>query len=61
MLSEINKIKYTALIAWKTDRLGRDKYELVDVKKRIRESGCKIHFVAEPTQMIHLKLCLWKV
>lgn len=48
MLTEIDKIKPAALILWKTDRLGRDKYELVDAKKRIREAGCRIHFVAEP-------------
>ena len=48
MLTEIDKIKPAALILWKTDRLGRDKYELVIAKKRIRDAGCKIHYVAEP-------------
>ena len=49
MLSEIEKIKPSALILWKTDRLGRDKCELVWAKKKIRDAGCSIHLVAEPT------------
>lgn len=49
MLSEIEKIKPAALILWKTDRLGRDKCELVWAKKTIRDAGCSIHLVAEPT------------
>lgn len=48
MLSEVNKIKPAALIAWNTDRLGRDRLELVVAKKYIRDAGCKIYFVAEP-------------
>lgn len=36
MLSEINKMRPAALILWKTpNRLGSDKYELVDAKRRI--------------------------
>lgn len=49
MLSEIEKIKPAALILWKTDRLGRDKCELVWAKKTIRDAGCSIHLIAEPT------------
>lgn len=49
MLSEIEKIKPAVLILWKTDRLGRDKYELIIAKKKIRDVGCSIHLVSEPT------------
>jgi len=49
MLSEIDKLKPAALILWKTDRLGRDRYELVLAKKKIKNAGCKIHYVAEAT------------
>lgn len=47
MLSEINKIKPAALVLWKTDRLGRDRYVLVLAKKKIRDAGVRIHLVAE--------------
>lgn len=47
MLSEINKIRPAALILWKTDRLGRDRYILVLAKKTIRDAGVRIHLVAE--------------
>ena len=47
MLSEIEKIKPAALILWKTDRLGRDRTEIILAKKRIREAGCQICYVAE--------------
>ena len=47
MLAEIDKIKPAALIMWKTDRLGRDRYTLALAKKTIRDAGCKIHLVAE--------------
>ena len=47
MLSEIGKMKPTALIMWKTDRLGRDRYTLALAKRTIRDAGCKIHLVAE--------------
>jgi len=49
MLSEVNKLKPAALILWKTDRLGRDRFELLLAKKKIRDAGCKIHYVAEAT------------
>lgn len=47
MLAEIGKVKPAALIMWKTDRLGRDRYTLALAKKTIRDAGCKIHLVAE--------------
>lgn len=47
MLSEINSIKPAALIIWKTDRLGRDRFNLAIAKKQIRDAGCQIHYVAE--------------
>ena len=47
MLSEVAKIRPNTLIAWKTDRLGRDKYVLAMAKKTIRDAGCEIHLLAE--------------
>ena len=47
MLSEINRIKPSVLIIWKTDRLGRDKYELAIAKQKIKEAGCKVCCIAE--------------
>ena len=47
MLSEVGKIRPAALIMWKTDRLGRDRYTLAMAKKTIRDAGCQIHLVAE--------------
>lgn len=47
MLNEVGKIKPAALIMWKTDRLGRDRFTLLSAKKVIRDAGCKIHLVAE--------------
>ena len=48
MLSEIKTIKPAVLILWKTDRLGRDRYDLLIAKKIIRDAGCSIECVAEP-------------
>lgn len=48
MLSEIKKIKPSILIIWKTDRLGRNREELMIAKKKIRDAGCEIHYIAEP-------------
>ena len=48
LLSEVGKIKPTALIVWKTDRLGRDRLFLLLAKNKIRDAGCEIHCVAEP-------------
>ncbi len=47
ILSEVAKIRPNTLIAWKTDRLGRDKYVLAMAKKTIRDAGCEIHLLAE--------------
>ncbi|MDE6107755.1 MAG: recombinase family protein, partial [Oscillospiraceae bacterium] len=47
MLSEVAKIRPAALIMWKTDRLGRDRYTLAMAKKTIRDAGCQILLVAE--------------
>ena len=47
MLSDVGKIKPAALILWKTDRLGRDRYDLAIAKKKIRDAGCEIHYIAE--------------
>lgn len=47
MLHEIGKIRPHAVILWKTDRLGRDRYTLALAKKTIRDSGAQIHYVAE--------------
>lgn len=48
MLSEIKTLKPAVLILWKTDRLGRDRYDLLIAKKIIRDAGCSIECVAEP-------------
>ena len=47
MLAEVGKMRPAALIMWKTDRLGRDRYTLAISKKTIRDAGCQIHLVAE--------------
>ena len=47
MLSEVKDLHPAYLILWKTDRLGRDRFELGDAKRRIRNAGCLIHCVAE--------------
>lgn len=48
MLAEVGQVKPGALIIWKTDRLGRDRYDLAIAKKQIRDAGCTIHYIAEP-------------
>lgn len=47
MLAEVGKLRPHALVLWKTDRLGRDRFELVDAKRKIREAGCRLELVAE--------------
>lgn len=49
MLSEVGTIRPAAVILWKTDRLGRDHFELADAKRRIRDAECRICLTAEPT------------
>ena len=47
MLYEVERLKPAFLILWKTDRLSRDKIDIVLAKKRLRECGVKIVYVAE--------------
>ena len=47
MLSEVGKLRPSTLILWKTDRLGRDRVILTAAKKKIRDAGCCIKYVAE--------------
>lgn len=49
MLDEVKVLKPAALILWKVDRLGRDRFDLAFAKKIIRDAGCSLHYVAEPT------------
>ena len=48
MMAELSKLHPSALIIWKTDRLGRDRYELTDARRRLRDAGCRMHTIAEP-------------
>ena len=48
MLNEIATLKPSALIIWKTDRLGRDRFDLAFAKRIIRNAGCTIRYIAEP-------------
>lgn len=47
MLYEAEVLRPAVLILWKTDRLSRDKIDIVLAKKRLRECGVKIIYVAE--------------
>ena len=47
MLYEAEKLRPAYLILWKTDRLSRDRIDAVLAKKRLRECGVKIVYVAE--------------
>lgn len=47
MLFEVEKLRPAYLILWKTDRLSRDRIDAVVAKKRLRECGVKIVYVAE--------------
>ena len=47
MLYEVERLKPAYLILWKTDRLSRDKIDIVLAKKRLRECGVRIVYVAE--------------
>lgn len=49
ILSEVGTIRPAVLVLWKTDWLGRDRYELANVKRRIRDAGCRICLIVEPT------------
>ena len=48
MLSEVKTLKPAVLILWKTDRLGRDRFDLQIARRIIRGVGCSIECVAEP-------------
>lgn len=47
MLAEVEKLKPSVLILWKTDRLGRDRIDVALAKNIIRKAGCSIRYVAE--------------
>lgn len=47
MLYEVETRRPANLIIWKTDRLARDREELVYAKARLRKCGVKINYVAE--------------
>lgn len=47
MLNEIKHIRPAVLVVWKTDRLSRDRYESAITKKKLKECGVKIEYVAE--------------
>lgn len=47
MLYEVEILRPAYLIIWKTDRLSRDKIDIALAKKRLRECGVKIVYVAE--------------
>ena len=47
MLYEVDKLRPAYLILWKTDRLSRNRIDAVIAKKRLRECGVKIVYVAE--------------
>lgn len=47
MLYEVENLRPAYLILWKTDRLSRDRIDAVIAKKRLRECGVKIVYIAE--------------
>ena len=47
MLHEVEMSRPAFLILWKTDRLSRDRYDAPIAKKRLRDCGVKIVYVAE--------------
>lgn len=47
MMSEVKQIKPAYLIVWKTDRIGRSRYELVDAKKKLKDNGVLVHSISE--------------
>lgn len=47
MLAELTKVRPSTIILWKSDRLGRDRFELAFARKTIRDAGCRIRYVAE--------------
>lgn len=47
MMHEVEKLRPGYLILWKTDRLSRDRYDSVIAKRKMRECGVRIEYVAE--------------
>lgn len=47
MLNEVEKIRPAYLIVWKTDRLSRDRIDSAIAKRKLRDCGVKIEYVAE--------------
>ena len=47
MLHEVEKIRPGYLILWKTDRLSRDRIDAAIAKRKLRECGVRIEYVAE--------------
>ena len=47
MLRDSARGEWTALITWKNDRIGRDRYELAVNKHTLRKNGISIFYVAE--------------
>lgn len=47
MLYEVESLRPAWLILWKTDRLSRDRYDAPIAKKRLRDCGVKVVYVAE--------------
>lgn len=47
MIDDAKHHRFSDLIVYKVDRLGRDKYDLSNYKKVLKNLGIKIHYVAE--------------
>lgn len=52
MMNEIDAIAPAYLILWKVDRLGRNRQDLMTTRQRIRNAGCRIHYIEgiDPTE-----------
>ncbi len=47
MLLDADRRRFDAVIVWKIDRLGRDRYELAVTKQRLRKAGVKLLYAEE--------------
>ena len=47
MLAEVPTLCPAALILWKADRLGRDRFEIALARKTLADVGCRVCYVAE--------------
>ena len=47
MLAEVSTLRPSALILWKADRLGRERFEVALARKTIADAGCRVCYVAE--------------